>query len=159
MTIIALQGKSGTGKTECLQKLIYEINRSYPLACIYPNDKSKFNQLIQSGNPVIRNNGNMVDFIVYGTINGKTIAIITYGDNEEALRKSFEELKENNGDCDLCVCACRTQGGTIEFIKNQTLSGKLIVHSRWAVSDKNYREKTMNYQVEEIKSEIEELLK
>lgn len=155
MTIIALQGKSCTGKTECIQKLIYEINKSHPLTCIYPNDNSKFNRLIQSGNPVIKNNGNMEDFIVFGTINGKIIVISTYGDNEEALKNSFKNLE----DCDLFVCSCRTKGETIDFIEKKASNGELIIHGRWAVNDKNYRENTINYKVKEIKSEIEDLLK
>lgn len=156
MCIIALSGKGNTGKTQCLQKLIYEVNKSNNTICIYPNDINKFEELIKNGDPVINDKNNMSDFIVIVKIQEKTVGIITYGDDEESLIDSFYMLKDY--DCDLYICACRSYGKTIALLEELTESGKLIVHNRWAISEDSYRRKSMEYQVEEIINEMEEML-
>ena len=157
MKIIALQGKGGTGKTQCLQKLIYEIGKNNTITCLYPQNNFKFNELIQNGDPVTKSNNNMVDFIVYGKIENKIVGITTYGDDDDSLIDSFYKLK--NYDCDLYICACRTHGQTINLLKELTLTGKLIIHNRWAVNEELFREKTLKYQIKEIYNEILYLLK
>lgn len=156
MCIIALSGKGNTGKTQCLQKLIYEINKTKHVTCIYPNNLNKFKELIKKGDPVINDKNNMSDFIVIVETQEKTVGIITYGDNEESLIYSFYMLKDY--DCDLYICACRSYGKTIALLEELTESGKLIVHNRWAISEDSYRRKSMEYQVEEIINEMEDLL-
>lgn len=153
LNIIALSGKSNTGKTHCLQKLIFE----FPNNSKFIDKSHKFDDLFKNGIPLVNNKNNLIDLIVVVEINNTKIGIITYGDDEAALTDSFYQLKDY--ECGLYVCACRTQGGTIKLLNELTENGKLIIHNRWAVSEESYIEKTMNYQVEEIKSEIEDILK
>ena len=156
MKIIALQGKSHTGKSYCLQKLIYKISKRSKFVCVHPRDITKFNELIQNGISTTKNSS-MVDFLVYGKIDDKTIGIITYGDNEKSLAKGFDRLMKYN--CDLYVCACRTHGETVDFLEKLTANGKLVLHGRWHVNEEKYRDITVNNQVEELESEIKEMLK
>ena len=156
MKIIALQGKSHTGKSYCLQKLIYKMSKNNKVVCVYPRSITKFNELIRTGVSRTENNC-MVDFVVYGKIGDKTIGIITYGDNEKTLANGFESLEKYN--CALYVCACRTHGETVDFLEKLTANGKLVLHGRWHVNEEKYRDITVNNQVEELESEIKEMLK
>lgn len=156
MDIIAISGISNTGKTHCLQKLIYEMSKDSKnkISCI--NHAKAYQQLITNGAPVINRNMNKIDFSVVVERNGKRAGITTYGDNKYVLLNVFEKMNIYN--CDLIVCACHTKGETIDFLKNLPDKSSIVIHNRWAVSDSRYWEKTMQYQVNEIKNEIEKLL-
>ena len=139
--IIALQGKSGTGKTTTLKLLIDKIASIYPTKTVHKNNS---------------------DIAVIADIDGKTVGITTRGDNEECLAKDFEYM----GLCDLYICACRTKGESVDFLESEANGGLLIYHGKWYVSAKignlknisDIRNGVNSQQVDEIYKELLSLL-
>ena len=110
--IITLQGISNTGKTRTLKLLIDKIKANYNAQTIF--------------------DGN--DRIIVATINDKKLGITTCGDRRFDLENDFKRM----GSCDLYVCASRTKGSTISFLKYETTNGMLITHGKWYFEAQNY---------------------
>lgn len=95
MRTIALKGKGEIGKTTAIKLLVSSFNTfGY-----------KFESLIFKE----------VELLAKIEINGLLVGITTRGDNVTCLEDDFKDL----GECDLYVCACRTRGKTIQFLKNR----------------------------------------
>lgn len=93
--IIALCGVSKTGKTTVLNSVI---------------------SAVRSGNhKEIESKKHGTDEVAVLEINGKTVGITTRGDTEGVLEEDFGDMRE----CDVYVCACRTQGGTQNFLRDR----------------------------------------
>lgn len=91
--IIALYGRSNTGKTTTLNYLIGFLDENLEI-----DDNSLTN--------------NRKKVIYY---KNKKIAVTTPGDNKSELKKNIEYFK--NKDCDILVTATRTKGATREELK------------------------------------------
>lgn len=91
--IIALYGRSDTGKTTTLNYLIGFLDENLEI-----DDNSLTN--------------NRKEVIYY---KNKKIAVTTPGDNKSELKKNIEYFK--NKDCDILVTATRTKGATREELK------------------------------------------
>ena len=91
--IIALYGRSNTGKTTTLNYLIGFLDENLEI-----DDNSLTN--------------NRKEVIYY---KNKKIAVTTPGDNKSELKKNIEYFK--NKDCDILVTATRTKGATREELK------------------------------------------
>ena len=93
-TIIALRGRANSGKSTTIGLL--------------------FGLLGQNGyQPEWRNTAGR-DFIAVFTKNGQRIGVTSSGDTYDLVHDRLEELVNDN--CSICVCACRTRGGTNEAI-------------------------------------------
>lgn len=86
--IIALYGCADTGKTHTLNHLIGLLDKTKE---VYGDDLAKDGRA----------------FIPYGN---KKIAVTTWGDNGDELKKNIEFFEEGN--CDILVTATRTRGGS-----------------------------------------------
>lgn len=109
--IITLQGKSKTGKTTTIRKLIEKIENQYTVTELFNGE----------------------DRVISADIKGKKLGITSCGDTKSALENDFAMM----GDCDLYVCASRTKGDTIDFLNEQTKFGVLITHGKWYFSSTN----------------------
>lgn len=127
-TIIALQGKSGTGKTTTLGMLIKKVKKIY---------NTTIKETYRDGQR---------DLYAIVEINGKKVGITTRGDTEECLEIDFEKM----GNCQLYVCACRTKGGTVEFVEKQAKNGLLIYHGKWYYKSNNKSFKGKEHIINEI---------
>lgn len=132
--IIALQGKSNTGKTTTLSALIKKIDKNYNI------------QLLK----------NRTDKIAIVNINGKRLGITTAGDNRKTLDNCFDLM----GKCDLYVCACRLKGETVNFLESKAKCQKVIFHGKWYIINDfiSDREKANNAQAKLIYDEIINIL-
>lgn len=153
--VIALSGISNTGKTLCLQYLIDKLKMNKILYC-YERNMNYFDVLLKNGVPVLNLYNGYKDFIIAFEIDNKKVGVITYGDNIISLDDSFYELEQLN--CDVIICACHPHGKTIEFLKEITKDGNLIIHNRWGIestlNQDKYRQRSIDYQVNEIIEEI-----
>ena len=95
--IIALKGKGNSGKTQTIRKVFNEL-------CAQDKD-TKVEILIDNAD---------VKAIV--TIKGIKIGIESQGDPNSRLKDSLNEFSKK--DCDIIVCATRTSGMTVEWVKN-----------------------------------------
>ena len=119
MKIIALQGKSNTGKTTTLKMLI---------RLFLENNKYNLNPKYVKRYVLNKCNSDTGDVKCVFEYNGKRIGITTRGDTEKALARDF---KNHFYKCDIIVCAVHTHGKTVEFIKN--IDDCAIIHSKWFV--------------------------
>lgn len=114
-TIIALQGRSGTGKTTTLRMLIEKVKKTY---------NTTIKEICHDAQK---------DLYAIAEINGKKVGITTRGDTEWCLKIDFEKM----GNCQLYVCACRTKGDTVKFIEKQAENGLLVYHGKWYYKSNN----------------------
>lgn len=114
LKIIALFGRSSSGKTETLNLLIDQMRENgYRFVC---GDSSK----------------NSNDRYCVLEHNGKKIGITTQGDDDSYLKNPFEFMM--NKSCDWYICAARNKGSSVNFIKRLTENGTLFWHRKWTVS-------------------------
>lgn len=121
LKIIALYGRSNTGKTEALKLLI---------------DKMR------------ENNYNLVDEDNrdYATEDrccvleymGKKVGVTSAGDDADILEKAFEFMLSYN--CDLYICATHNKGKTVKYVEKLTENGMLMWHSKWKISKRENKE-------------------
>ena len=104
--VIALQGKHDTGKTRTLKRLI-EILKSNGFEC----------------ERLIGKDPEKGEWRYWGKCCGVRIGITTRGDSVKGLKGDFYEKKYNFKDRDLVVCAVRSQGKTVEFVKARAQGG------------------------------------
>jgi predicted kinase len=92
MKVICFRGKSNTGKSTIIKKILNEV---YNIKLI--PDKRDFSLIFE--------------------YNRKKIGICSYGDTLDALKKYLKPLI--NANCDIIICACHTKGGTLRFIMRE----------------------------------------
>ena len=98
MKIIVLYGKGNTGKSTAIRRFYDN----------YVKDNSLF--------AVIKDNIGALDLRLRATYKGKTIGIFSHGDNEWVVKDGFDFV----GECDVVICACRSKGAAMDFIKRKT---------------------------------------
>ncbi len=103
MNIIALKGASRRGKTTTIRLLYKMLEANH-----YAIDTTSFREEKERG-----------DFRAVFKKNGTLIGIVSSGDSREIVESNFRYLIEKNK-CSICICACRTSGGTIEAIEKFT---------------------------------------
>lgn len=141
-TIIALRGKSQTGKTTTLKKLIEIIK--------------------EKGHGVTTLEQYKNDIVIVVEINGKNVGITTRGDFKSYLATDFAEFEKWS--CELFVCACRSKGETVDFLEKQSKGGTLIYHGEWYIEPKDRTDlasdidKANTYQAQMIYDEIIRML-
>jgi len=101
-TIIALKGRSNSGKTTSI-RILHQL-------------------LLKNGFMLVRSNfdKNASDFLSIFSKNGKLIGVTSVGDTYDLVKGRLREMIDE--DCDVCVCACRsydhkTKPGTLGAIK------------------------------------------
>lgn len=99
-TIIALRGKGNSGKSEAI-RILHEL-------------------LLHNGYLEVEGNfrQSRKDYHTIFSKNGMLIGVTSLGDTYKIVKdklKIFEDAK-----CEICVCACRTYGGTIDAIMELT---------------------------------------
>lgn len=88
-TILALQGKSESGKSHCIRLLYDRIVLMEGVIVIQTNINSGYK-----------------DFFAIISYNGKIIGITSAGDSYSILEKKLELFEKEN--CNIIVCACRS---------------------------------------------------
>ena len=141
MRIIALQGRGATGKTTTLKCLI-DIVKNEPdfvLEDIVEGDDSQC-------------------WLSYNNIR---IGITTRGDAAECLYADFFNKPKNFKDRDIVVCAIRTRGGTVDFVKKYGNDG-VCIHGRWYLEGnqnvEGQRSTTHKLQAEAILTNIKDYI-
>ena len=147
MNILALQGKSGKGKTTTLNLLIEKLKEN--------DAETKFCKEIPYKDKCV-----ILDY------KEKKVGITTRGDAKYCLEDDFNLLGD---DCDIYVCAVRTKGETVEFVEEKSKGDTLVffgkatydVSKSSELQDKleSKQEKINQYQAQLILCEIEEFLK
>ena len=121
MRIIALQGKHSCGKTATLKNLIeilYDQQDNFAFEYVYP--KSDVLELC-------RKKGDMQ---CWCSLDGIKIGITTRGDHRRFLQADFFTRRKNFSDRDIVVCAVRSRGSTVDFVKEHANDGLIIQKSR-----------------------------
>lgn len=58
---------------------------------------------------------------------GCTVGLTSLGDSPIELSRLFSEARE----CDLCICACRTQGSTVDLIRKEAGTDDCVIVPKW----------------------------
>lgn len=110
---LVLYGKSNTGKTKTLKRLI-ELIKDNGYTPIKPEEERD------------------ADKIVVFDIKGRKVGITSRGDAVDLLADDFAWM----GDCDLYVCASHSRGNTVEFLEKKF--SRIIWQRRWDVLQDKY---------------------
>lgn len=105
--IFALQGKCNSGKSSTIKLVYNALMNKYPAAQVQnlsPNTKD-------------------IKIIISG-IKGLVVGIESQGDPNSRLHKSLQDFR--NANCDIIICATRTSGMTVAWVKS--CSGQYRVH-------------------------------
>lgn len=131
MKIIALYGKGDRGKSTTLKNLIVK--------CLQPDIEDKLLYWSREVSIDIlleelqlekeaRRKGkktNVVNIVVVLKIKGITVGITTSGDTRESLESAFEQFAKHT--CDICFCASRTKGGTLNYLNERKANGENLL--------------------------------
>jgi len=119
--IIALKGKSNTGKTTSIKRIYEWIKNNYAIKIITPNTWS----------------GDDIKTII--KVDGFVIGICSAGDEGSTVKSYMDEFDKNR--CDLILCACRTKGQTFQAIQSYRSKGYLIdyIYTK-EISDRTFSE-------------------
>lgn len=109
---VVIYGKASVGKTETLKNLITLIKR----------DGYRIHKEEDRGD----------DRVLVAEVRGKKVGITSRGDSMDILNDDFEWM----GECDLYVCASRTKGQTVEFLKKNF--SIILWQNRWSVLKNDY---------------------
>lgn len=124
MRIIALKGRHDSGKTTTLKKLanIFQIDNCY-IKEVLDFSKRRKNNIVE------------IKVIFILDINGKTIKIAIFSecDRKKMITKHLQKIQELN--CDICVCACLTDGITLEILEK--IDEDIIYIDKQVISVKN----------------------
>ncbi|MGJ8646613.1 MAG: hypothetical protein ACSHXJ_06925 [Marinomonas colpomeniae] len=95
--IYVLYGAENTGKTSTLRRLA----KLFALVSEYEGDLHEEK-----------------DFCVTFMIKGRKVAVISGGDDANAISTGIEQV-EDDSECDFIFCASRTKGQTTDFLHNE----------------------------------------
>ena len=109
---VVIYGKASVGKTETLKNLIALIKRN--------------------GYKIHKEEDRGDDRVIVAEVRGKKVGITSRGDSMDILADDFEWM----GECDLYVCASRTKGQTVEFLKKNF--SIILWQNRWNVLKNDY---------------------
>ncbi len=114
MKIIALQGCGGIGKTTTLKKVIGEM-LAKKVPCI---DHGVFGgpKSLQTASLPVQLASKHDVWAIFDD-NGKKIAITSRGDVDNLIKEALNLSSLYN--CEIFVCAVRSSGGTVAFVKKQ----------------------------------------
>ena len=117
MKIIALQGKSNTGKTRTLKILIEKMRTA----------KHKLiNEKI----------GKSDDWAVF-EVGDKIVGISTKGDSDACINNHLAEIIENIDALDVFICAAHTYGKTEDFVKTKSIGDYILCGKSTFISSNN----------------------
>lgn len=120
MRIVALQGKHNCRKTTTLKQLIEMIHKGN---FTYEGVTPKGDVLELCRKP-------KGDMQYWCSCNGIKIGITTRGDHRRFLQADFFTRRKNFSDRDIVVCAVRSRGSTVDFVKEHANDGLIIQKSR-----------------------------
>ena len=123
-TIIALNIRSGAGKSETIRKVFEHFEQHYPHA-------------------IITRMANTVDVLATVETGGYKIGFESQGDPNSRMLKQHTLEKLAKADCHILVCACRTSGATAN--KVEEISARYGYHIIWKST--NYNFSLANYAV------------
>ena len=142
-TIIAIKGKSKTGKSTTLKKVYKQLKAKYPSAHI-THEKITV--------------GITDDVRVIMEVNGQKIGIESLGDYPGDLNDSLDLFIREQ--CVIIVCATRTKCGTVDAVER--LKAEFQFHISWKDKfpelDSVKQEQISNDLASEIVSEIEKII-
>lgn len=98
MKTIVLYGRGNTGKSTAIRRFFDK----------YVKDNSSYT--------IIKENIEAVDIRIKAVCNGKTVGIISHGDNEYCVQDGLDYV----GDCDILICASRSKGAPKDLIKRKS---------------------------------------
>ena len=162
MKIIALQGVGGIGKTTTLKKLFVEIANNFKSEIdhyflLYPKKADKESiekEIVEERNLRLSNAArkvvkNIIVVIIFK--DKRRVAIITEGDDDRDLSYAMPILVALN--CNLCFCACRTDGSSVEFLNKLKNGGNSVEYVSKAIERSTDKMDAVN------DSQVKDLLK
>lgn len=142
MRIIALQGKSNSGKTTTLKLLIDLMSEKY--------------------NVIEKSNNRGFDCWVKFKVSDKIVAIGTAGDLDSIIENALSAI----GSCDIFVCAVHSYGKTVECLYKHAKKEDIHIYGRFTyenngsnLEETQKEQKNVNlYQVKYLMEQISKLL-
>lgn len=137
MKIIALEGKSNTGKSTTLGRLAKELcdkGAKFVSGKDIDEEGVLRNAEDERARYLAGNEVKAKDFAAVFEYSGKKIGVVTQGDTRKCMDYWFDDFILVQ-DCDVIVCACRTKGETIE--KLEEIGGDCIFVSKSWVDTKD----------------------
>ena len=121
MKVIAVKGKSNTGKSTAIKTAVLELMEKHGFSCQWMNIGFRGN----SPTRAIREKwytktGRAVrDIQIILTRGNTTVWVISVGDNRKELQRSLNRVKAHAvKQCDVFVCACHDKGATLQWAKD-----------------------------------------
>lgn len=136
MPLIALRGRGNSGKTTTLNQL-------HAL------------MLVHNYLPVPGQYSGRVDFSDILAKSGKLIGITSYGDTQLSVRQRL--ISFNQASCDIMICACRTDGGSLRAITSYD-DVEIRFIPKTIVQQVNLRANTNLFDAMRLLTMIEELI-
>ena len=115
MKVIALQGKSGCGKTTTLKKMINILKSTTGVNLLA--ERKKY--------------ANSADTWAMFNCNGKIVGITTRGDTDKIIQSDLDEMQENN--IEVFICAVHTSGATLNKAKSIAGNNRYLIISKATV--------------------------
>lgn len=103
--MFALQGRGNSGKSDTIKKIYSDLTKKYP------------NAHVQNLSPHTN------DIKIIMTINKHIVGIESQGDPNSRLLQSLQDFSQAK--CDIIICATRTSGMTVEWVKSFSKNYKI----------------------------------
>jgi hypothetical protein len=145
-TAICIWHTANKGKTETVRKFAKQLITEYqPYTVVYKSTKDE--SIVPEKD----------DFILVLSINGKTIGIVSKGDDGYDSEEKFNELAVKYK-CDLIICASRTRGETVKAVDR--LGKKYGFEEIWTSTYQIHDDEKMCEQLNKLKAkQLLELVK
>lgn len=123
MKIIAISGRSSIGKSKTIVNIAKKLYQK-----LKTSEDSHVSFPLFDGN----SSENEVICYIYDKKHNINIGIVSYGDPNGYLQEGIEKISKEKK-IDLLICACRTWGGTINYLKS--LSKEIIIIKKMFVEN------------------------
>ena len=120
MKILALQGVANSGKTTRIKEFLEEFRK-------------------RGANEVSKIGCGSQDIALLLNYRGCLVGVTSLGDSDKELKRLFSQASK----CDLCICACRTHGGTVALIRENAGLDDCIILPKWKEDDSQRNQHTV----------------